>query len=89
MLKYLDDVDKGRRFAKRVCLMTILSSWSTEAEAPVLWPPDVKNWLVEKDPEARKDWRQKENEMTEDEMVGWHHRLYGYEFEQALEVGDR
>ena len=52
-----------------------------EAEAPILWPPDVKNWLIWKDPDAGKDWRQKEKLRTEDEMVGWHHRLDGYEFE--------
>ena len=52
-----------------------------EAETPVLWPPDVKNWLIGKDPDAGKDWRQEEKGMTEDEMVGWHHRLSGHEFE--------
>ena len=51
-----------------------------EAETPVLWPPDVKNWLIWKDPDARKDWKQEEKEKTEDEMVGWHHRLNGNEF---------
>ena len=59
-----------------------------EAEAPILWPPDVKNWLTGKDPDAGKDWRQEEKGMTEDEMVGWHHWLNGHEFEQALGVGD-
>ena len=59
-----------------------------EAEAPILWPPDVKNWLIGKDPDSEKDWRQEEKGMTEDEMVGWHHQLDGYEFEQALGVGD-
>ena len=59
-----------------------------EAETPILWPPDVKNWLIWKDPDAGKDWRQKEKGTTEDEMVGWHHWLHGYEFEQALGVGD-
>ena len=44
-----------------------------EAETPILWPPDAKNWLIGKDPEARKDWKQEEKGMTEDEMVGWHH----------------
>ena len=44
-----------------------------EAEAPILWPPDAKNWLIWKDPDAGKDWRQEEKGMTEDEMVGWHH----------------
>ena len=59
-----------------------------EAEAPILWPPDVKNWLLGKDPDAGKDWRKKEKGSTEDEMVGWHHQLNGCEFEQALGVGD-
>ena len=52
-----------------------------EAETPILWPPDVKNWLIGKDPDAGKDWRQEEKGMTEDEMVGWHHGLNGHEFE--------
>ena len=52
-----------------------------EAEAPILWPPDVKNWLIRKDPDAGKDWRQEEKEMTEDEMVGWHNQLNGHELE--------
>ena len=50
-------------------------------EASILWPPDVKNWLTGKDPDAGKDWRQGETGMTEAEMVGWHHRLDGYKFE--------
>ena len=53
----------------------------TDAEAPTFWPPDVKNWLIGKDPDAGKDWRWKEKGMTEDEMVGWHHRLDGHDFE--------
>ena len=57
-----------------------------EAEAPLPWPPDVKSRLIGKDPDARKDGRQKE--MTEDEMVVWHHRLNGHEFEQTLGDGD-
>ena len=52
-----------------------------EAETPILWLPDVKNWLTGKDPDAGKDWRQEEKGMTEDEMVGWHHWLDGHEFE--------
>ena len=52
-----------------------------EVEAPILWPLDVKNWLIGKDPDAGKDWGQEEKGMTEDEMVGWHHQLNGYEFE--------
>ena len=59
-----------------------------EAEAPILWPPDAKNWLTGKDRDAGKDWRREEKGVTEDEMVGSHHRLNGYEFEQALGVGD-
>ena len=67
-----------------------------EAETLILWPPDVKKWLIGKDPEVEKDWerpwgwerlRQKKG-MTEDKTVGWHHRLDGHEFEQALGVGD-
>ena len=57
-------------------------------EAPILWPPDAKNGLIGKDPDARKDWRQEEKGMREDEMVGWHHQLHGHEFEQAPGVGD-
>ena len=60
----------------------------TEAETPILWPPDVKSWLTGKDLDAGKDWGQEEKGITEDEMVGWHHRLNGLEFEQALGVGD-
>ena len=59
-----------------------------EAETPILWPPDVKNWFFGKDPVAGKDWRQEETRTTEDEMVGWHHQPDGHEFEQALVVGD-
>ena len=59
-----------------------------EAETPILWPPDAKNWLIGKDPDAGKDWWQGEKGMTEDEMAGWHHRLDGHEFEWTPEVGD-
>ena len=59
-----------------------------EAEAPIHWPPDAKNWLIGKDSDAGKDLRQEEEGMTEDEMVGWHHRLDEHEFEQAPGVGD-
>ena len=52
----------------------------TDAETPILWPPDVKGWLIGKDPDDGKDWRQEEKGMIEDEMVGWHHRLKGHEF---------
>ena len=56
-----------------------------KAETPILWPLDAKNWLIGKDPDAGKDWRQEEKGMTEDEMVGWHHWLNGHEFEQTPE----
>ena len=59
-----------------------------EAETPILWPPDAKSWLIWKDPDAGKDWRWEEKGMTEDEMVGWHHRLNGHEFEWTPGVGD-
>ena len=52
-----------------------------EAETPILWAPNVKSWLIWKDPDAGKDWRQEEKGTTKDEMVGWHHRLNGHEFE--------
>jgi len=59
-----------------------------KAEAPTLWPPDVKSWLTGKDPDAGKDWGQEDKGSTEGEMVGWHHRLDGHKFEQAPGVGD-
>ena len=59
-----------------------------KAEAPILCSPDAKNWLIWKDPDSGKDWRQEEKGTTEDEMVGWHHWLDGCEFEQAPGVGD-
>ena len=52
-----------------------------EAQTPILWPPGMKSWLIWKDPDAGKDWRQEEKGITEDEMVGWHHQLDGHEFE--------
>ena len=58
-----------------------------KAEAPISWPSDAKIWLIEKDTDAGKNWRQ-EKRTTEDEMVRWNHRLVGHEFEQALGVGD-
>ena len=60
----------------------------TDAETPILWPPDAKSLLTGKDPDAGKDWGQEEKGMTEDEMVGWYHRLNGHEFEQALCDGE-
>ena len=61
---------------------------NAEAEDPILWPPDVKNWLIGKDRGAGKDWRREEKGTTEDEMAGWHHRLNGHVFEQALGLGE-
>ena len=60
----------------------------SEAETPILWPPDVKTWLIGKDPDSGKDWGQEEKGATEDEMVGCHHLLNGYEFEQTPGDGE-
>ena len=66
----------------------IFISWTdVEAKAPILWPPHVKSLLIGKDPDTGKDWRQKK-EMTEEEMVGWHHWLNGHVFEQAPGIGE-
>ena len=59
-----------------------------EAEAPILWPPDVKSWLIGKDTDAGKDWGQEEKGTTEDEMAGWHHWLDGHESQWSPGVGD-
>ena len=61
---------------------------STDAEAPIPWPPESKNWLIGKDPDAGKDWRQEEKGMTEDEMIGGHHWLDWHGFAQAPGVGN-
>ena len=66
----------------------VIGRTDAEGETPILWPPDAKNWLTGRDPDAGKDWRQEEKGTTEDKMVGWHHRFGGHEFEQALGVGD-
>ena len=58
-----------------------------EAEAPILWPPDSKSWLIGKDPDAGKDWSQEEKGMTEDEMVGWHHWLNRHNLSKLWEIG--
>ena len=68
---------KGKQF------WIFIGRTDAKAEAPILWPPDAKNLFIGKDPDAGKDWRQEEKGMTEDEMVGWHHRLDGHEFEQV------
>ena len=64
----------------------LIGRTDAEAETLILWPPDVKYWLIGKDPDAGKDWRQEERGTAEDEMVRWHHRLHGHEFEQAQEL---
>ena len=65
-----------------------LEGLTLKLKTPILWPPDAKNWLLGKDPDAGKEWMQEENRTTEEEMVGRHHRLNGHEFEQAPGVGD-
>ena len=65
-----------------------IGTTDVETEAPTFLPPDVKGWLIRKDPDAGKDWRQEERGRTEDKIVGWHQGLNGHEFEQAPGVGD-
>ena len=60
-----------------------------EAETPILWPPNAKNWLIWRDPNVGKDWRQEEKGMTENEMFGWHHWLNGHESEETPGGSDR
>ena len=69
-------------------LWIFIGSTDDETKAPILWPPDAKSWLIRKNPDAGKDWRQEENGTTEVEMVGWHHRLNGCEFQQAPGDGE-
>ena len=74
---------------KKIRSWIFIGRADAEAETPILWPPDyLNNWLIGKDPDAGKDWRQEEKGTTEDEMIEWHHWLDGYEFEQAPGVGD-
>ena len=65
---------------------TFIGSTDAEAEAPILWPPDVKNWLIGKYPDAAKDWRLEEKEMTEDEMAGWYHYLMDMSLSKLWEL---
>ena len=82
------------RRSNQSILKEIDQSWvfigrtDAKAETPILWPPDAKSWLIGKDPDAGKDWRQEEKGTTEDGMVGWHHQLNGQEFGWNLGVGD-
>ena len=68
-------------YPKRNQSWIFIGRTDAEAETPILWPPDAKNWLIRKDLDAGKDWRREEKRATESEMVGWHHRLNGHEFE--------
>ena len=67
---------------------TFIGKTDAKAETPIVWPPDVKNWLIWKDSDAGKYWRREEKGATEDEMVGWHHQLDGHEFEQSPGADD-
>ena len=78
----------GQSILKEISPEYSLERLMLEAETPILCPSDVKCWLIGKDSDAWKDWRQEEKGMTEDEMVRWYHWLDGHEFEQALGVGD-
>ena len=63
----------------------LIGRTDVEADTPILWPPDAKSWLIWKDPDAGNDWRQEEKGVTEDEMVGWHHRLNGHAAAKLLQ----
>ena len=81
----------ARRSNQSILRKSVLNiHWNIHVEAgiPIFWPHDVKNWLIRKDPDAGKDWRQEEKGTTEDETAGWHHQLNGHEFEWTLGVGD-
>ena len=81
------------RWSNQSILKEISPEYSLEGlmlklKLPILWPPNVKNWLIGKYPDAGKDWGQEEKGVTEDKMVGWHHRLNGHEFEQTPGDGE-
>ena len=71
---------------KGVQSWVLIGRADVEAETPILWPPDGKSWLIWKDPDSGKDWRQQKKETTEDEMAGWHHQLNGHESEYTPEL---
>ena len=71
---------KSNQFILKDQSWIFIGRTDAEAEAPIIWPPDVKNWLIWKDLDAGRDWRWEEKGMTEDQMTGWHHRLNGHEF---------
>ena len=74
---------------KRNLSWIFIGRTDTKAETRILWLPDLKSWLIGKDSDAGKDWRQKEKEVAEDEMMGWHHQLNGHEFEQTQGDSER
>ena len=77
-----DPIEPKQSWEKKKRAVGIQSLWTdVEAETPILWPPDVKNWLIGKDLDAGKDWRREKKEKTKDEMIGWHYWLNGHEFE--------
>ena len=76
------------RRSNQSILKVFIGRTDVEAETPILWSPDVKSWLIWNDPDSGKDWEQEEEGMTEDEMVGWHHRLDGHGFGWTPAVGD-
>ena len=87
-LSLMREFSKCISLIKRICLfsqielkITLHFIYPIHTETPILWPPDAKNWLILKDPDAGKDGRQEEKGTTEDEMVGWHHQLNGHGFE--------
>ena len=75
---------KGSWLLQSLFIKARIFTGRTDAEAPILWPPDVKSWFIGKDPDARKDWGQEEKGTTEDKMIGWHYQLNGLDFEQIL-----
>ena len=74
--------------SKRDQSWVFIGRTDVKAETPILWPSHAKSWLIGKDPDAGRDWGQEDKETTEDEMVGWHHRLDGHKFEWTPRVGD-
>ena len=80
--------DQNQWFPKGNQSWIFIGKTDAEAETPILWPPDVKNWLIGKDLDTGKDWKQEEMGTTGHEMVRWHHQLDGHEFEQAPGVGN-
>ena len=85
---YIDILHNVNIYLIKLVLKWFFGRNDAKAETPVLWPPHVKSWLIGKDSDAGRDWRQEEKGTTEDEMAGWHHRLDGHEFGWTPGVGD-